>query len=760
MDNLWYTTEARRWEEALPLGNGRLGAMVFSGTNTDKISINEDTLWSGGPGSGKVKPTDKKWFDGVKKLIADGKYVKAQNEVEKEMLNYTSQVYVPWGEIYISKRNIDSSVFDYKRELVLDEGIVKSEYFTNGYTFKKNVYIKENMQECKIKFTQEVFTSFADDVLVIHMSSQGAERLDMQIGLAPALECTITSKKNTVEVCGRCPTESIVIGEDEGGFIYGDGESVRFCAQITAIADSVISSGGFLRVKGDEATIVFSIATSYNGSRNMPVSNGKDYIKICDDKLTAAMSYSFEELKDRHIKAFKDEYDGMTVQLDAPEFKGTTRELLESAKKGQNINRLTELLFRYGRYLLLCSSRTGTQPANLQGIWNNNIMPVWKSNYTVNINTEMNYWGAEASGLGGCHIALADMLLDSLENGRKTAREVFCASGWCMCHNTDLWRFTNTSGRGARSAFWPLGGAWLSRHIWEHYEYTKDIEFLKKYFCILKESAEFIKSIFYEENGRLHPYMGTSPENAFLDNGEIAVIAKYSAMDLSIAKDLMLNTAKACEVLKIDPTEYKTFAEKIQPLKIGKDGRLLEWNEELCEAEPGHRHLSHLYGVYPSKLIESGMPEYDAAKKSLEYRLANGGGHTGWSSAWNINIAARFRNGKKAYEFIKMLIKNQLMDNLFDMHPFGFHSVFQIDGNLGFMSGICEMLAYSEENEVVLLPAVPDEWMSGSVRKMCLKGGKKLDFKWKDGRILSYRIYDANGKNADNVRVISPCLGM
>ena len=326
-----------------------------------------------------------------------------------------------------------------------------------------------------------------------------------------------------------------------------------------------------------------------------------------------------------------------------------------------------------------------------------------------------------------------------------------------MCHNTDLWRFTNPSGDGARSAFWPLGGAWLSRHIWEHYEYTNNIEFLKKYFCILKESAEFIESIFYEENGKMRPYMGTSPENAFLADGKIAVIAKYTAMDLSIARDVMLNTAKACEVLGLDSAKYKNYAERIQPLKIGSDGRLLEWNEELPEAEPGHRHLSHLYGVYPSDLIKQGTPEYDAAKKSLEYRLANGGGHTGWSSAWNINVAARFGNGEKAYEFIKTLIQCQLMNNLFDMHPFSFHSVFQIDGNLGFMSGICEMLAYADKDKVVLLPAVPDEWKCGSVKGLCLKGGRKLDIKWDGGRIISYRIYDAkSGKTISNVKTESP----
>lgn len=757
MNKLWYTSEARRWEEALPVGNGRIGAMVFSGTNTDKISVNEDTLWSGAPGVDKVKQTDKKWLDGVKKLVADGEYVKAQSEVEDEILHYVSQVYLPWGEIYISKRNIDSSVFDYKRELTLSSGIVGSEYLTNGYTFKKNVYVKENMQPCKIKFTQEVFTSFADDVLVIHMQSEGAERLDMQIGVAPALESKVTSKGNTVEVCGRCPTNSNVIGEDEGGFVYDDGESVRFCAKMTAVADSVISSGGFLRIKGAEATIIFSIATSYNGSRNMPVSNGRDCAAICQKKLENALTYSYASLKERHIKAFEKEYGETEFCLDTEENTEPTDILLQKVKNGEKINEVTELLFNYGRYLLLCSSRKGTQPANLQGIWNNSIMPVWKSNYTVNINTEMNYWGAEAAGLGDCHVALADMLLYSLENGRETARRVFCAEGWCMCHNTDLWRFTNPSGDGARSAFWPLGGAWLSRHIWEHYEYTNNIEFLKKYFCILKESAEFIESIFYEENGKMRPYMGTSPENAFLADGKIAVIAKYTAMDLSIARDVMLNTAKACEVLGLDSAKYKNYAERIQPLKIGSDGRLLEWNEELPEAEPGHRHLSHLYGVYPSDLIKQGTPEYDAAKKSLEYRLANGGGHTGWSSAWNINVAARFGNGEKAYEFIKTLIKCQLMNNLFDMHPFSFHSVFQIDGNLGFMSGICEMLAYADKDKVVLLPAVPDEWKCGSVKGLCLKGGRKLDIKWDGGRIISYRIYDAkSGKTISNVKTESP----
>ena len=261
----------------------------------------------------------------------------------------------------------------------------------------------------------------------------------------------------------------------------------------------------------------------------------------------------------------------------------------------------------------------------------------------------------------------------------------------------------------------------------------------------------------YEENGKMRLYMGTSPENAFLADGKIAVIAKYTAMDLSIARDVMLNTAKACEVLGLDSAKYKNYAERIQPLKIGSDGRLLEWNEELPEAEPGHRHLSHLYGVYPSDLIKQGTPEYDAAKKSLEYRLANGGGHTGWSSAWNINVAARFGNGEKAYEFIKTLIKCQLMNNLFDMHPFSFHSVFQIDGNLGFMSGICEMLAYADKDKVVLLPAVPDEWKCGSVKGLCLKGGRKLDIKWDGGRIISYRIYDAkSGKTISNVKTESP----
>lgn len=712
MHKLWYDKEALTWEEALPIGNGRLGAMVFSSPVNDRIQINEDTLWTGYPQKETRKHSMKELLP-IRRMIMEGKYCDANKALSDTMLGTSCEAYVPYGSIYIELMHMRSEITDnveitdYYRELDMETGIVKTSY---------------KYSDCGIY--KEYFVSQADDVLVINLKCD--KIMYFHIYNSIPLENKVAVCHRGVKHIGRCPANN----ELE----YTDDETIHFASHLDAITDgtgnspwdlSYKSGGGYIRVGGTDITLIFSLKTSFNGYNKLPVSEGKEYINESTDVLNKAMSMSYEELKFRHVSIHKEMFDRVSLKIDGPDYTNEpTNKRIKLAGDGRCDNGLVNLLFDYARYLTISGSQPGTQPMNLQGIWNDKMIPPWRCDYTTNINTEMNYWITETCNLPECHMPLFKMLEEFCEKGNT-----FGLPGWSVWHNTDLWRFNYEATKEPLWGYWQMGGFWLMRHIWEHYIHTKDIEFLKRMYPVMIGATDFLKEwMITDENGFLTTCPSTSPENEFLRDGEKCAVCEGSAMDLSICFDTFDKTVKAGNILGEDVSELENILRCIKPVAVGKDGRILEWSKELNESEPGHRHISHLYGLFPSDIWANG--KYDnAVQKTLKFRLDNGGGHTGWSNAWIANIYARLGDSQGVMGCINTMFKKSIYPNMLDAHP-----PFQIDGNFGICSAICEALIQSHKGKIELIPALPKEWKSGEVKGFVTRTGEKISFKWKDGK--------------------------
>ena len=714
---LWYEKPADLWEEALPIGNGRIGGMVFSGTISDKIQINEDTLWSGYPGKNKGCHSIEE-VEEIRKLIKEKKYVQAHKKTGDTMLGICSECYLSYGNLYIDIETASeayradgtdkNAVTGYSRELDLTTAIVTTEYVMGGNKIKK-----------------EVFVSLKDDVMVIHIESEN--EISVQGYEAIFLENAIKVNENILVSKGRCPTQSEMYTKTVK---YENEESIQFCSALKTLnLEKVCSGANLLRVeKSKDITFVFSVKTSFNGYDKMPVTEGRDAEKLCFDVFENISGYSYEDLKKRHIEEYKKYFDRVELEIDGEDFDNIpTDQRIKNAADGTVDNGLVTILFDYGRYLTIASSMEGSQPANLQGIWNDKLIAPWHSNYTMNINTQMNYWHTETCNLPECHMPLMEMLKEFSEKGNN-----FGLRGWSSWHNSDIWRFNYEATKGVLWGYWQMGGFWTLRHIWEHYIHTGDIKFLEEYYPVMVGATEFLEDWMFEnEEGLLTTCPSTSPENTFVVDGEACAVCMGSAMDMGIIRDVFDKTIKAGVKLGKDTGHLKTIYEKLDTIKIGKDGRILEWGEELEEREAGHRHVSHLYFVFPSDID---VPEeYEtAAKKSLEVRLENGGGQTGWSNAWIANLYARFKDGEKAMYFVRNMFKNSIYPNMFDAHP-----PFQIDGNFGICSAICEMLLQSHKGKIEMIPAIPKEWKSGRVKGLVARNGEKISFEWNEGKIVT-----------------------
>ncbi len=712
MHKLWYNKEALTWEEALPIGNGRLGGMFFSSPINDRIQINEDTLWTGYPNKETRKHSMEDLLP-IRQLIREGKYPEANKALSDTMLGITCEAYIPYGSIYIelaptrSEITDNVDITDYYRELDMETGIVKTSYKYSG---------------CGI--SKEYFVSEADDVLVVNIKCD--KKMHFHIYHSIPLENKLSETDSGVKYIGRCPSNTKLE--------YTDDETVHFASHIDAIADSTgegewdlsyIKGGGYMRVGGAGVTLIFSLKTSFNGYNKKPVSEGKEYINACTDTMNKAMNYSYDELKQRHIAIHKEKFNRVSLKIDGADFSDEpTNKRIKLAGQGRCDNGLVSLLFDYARYLTICGSAEGSQPMNLQGIWNDKMLPAWNSDYTININTEMNYWMTETCNLPECHMPLFRMLEELCEKGNT-----FDLPGWSVWHNTDLWRFNHEATKQPLWGYWQMGGFWLLRHIWEHYIHTNDINFLERMYPVMLGATDFLKEWMTEdENGNLTTCPSTSPENEFLCGDEKCAVCEGSAMDLSICYDVFDKTVKAGKALGKDVAELEKVLNRIKPVAIGKDGRILEWSKELPESEHGHRHISHLYGLFPSDIWADGKYD-DAARKTLEFRLANGGGHTGWSNGWIANIYARLGDSKGVINSITNMFKKSIYPNMLNAHP-----PFQIDGNFGICSAICEALMQSHKGKIELLPALPQEWISGEARGFITRTGEKISFKWKDGK--------------------------
>lgn len=726
MSKLWYTAPAKNWNEALPIGNGRLGGMVFADPDNDKIVLNEETLWTGRPEEKKIEHS-KERLDEIRTLIKEKRFKESDKAISDMMIGRVSQMYLTLGtlNIKIDKPEVSmvrgeiapQRMISYKRELDLDNAVITS----------KALYEEEKKEE-KVEYIREYFTSLKDDVMVVSIRAKN-KLFDASVILDLNLEGKVTYLYDTISAEGRCPTNYDYTRDDNSFEMEDDKESVPYSLKIKVLCDGhVMGIGKSLKVtKASYIEIIYSVATGFNGFDKQPISEGKDYKKDCEERLSNALKYTFDELKKRHIERYRLQNDRMQLEIDGEKFDDLpTDERIENVKQGVIDNDLTKILFDYGKYLMISCSQEGGQPANLQGIWTNGILSPWNSSYTININTQMNYWAVEQMNLSECHMPLIEMLRDLSKTGNH-----FGLKGWSCSHCSDLWRMNIECTKTVCCGFWHMGGVWLSRHIYEHYMFTKDKKFLEDNIDILEGVYDFLEGFTVrDDDGKITTCPSTSPENSFLYNDKKASAAEGSAMDLSIIKDYLGNMIELLGVLGRDSKKYEEMLKDLKPLKIGKDGRILEYGEEFEEAEPGHRHISHLFGVFPANTIKEGSELFEAAKKSLQERLSKGGGATGWSNAWIANVFARFGDGEMANEHIKNMFRFSIYPNMLDAHP-----PFQIDGNFGICSAICEMLLQSQNEEAKFLPAIPKEWKSGSVRGMKMRGGKTVSFSWKDKKV-------------------------
>ncbi len=707
---LWYNKPAGNWDEALPVGNGRLGAMIFGGVKRERYQLNEDSIWSGGPRSRNNKSALEN-LDKVRELIKEEKISDAEKIIFDGFCGtpVNQRHYMPLGDLSVDQ-HFSGEETDYIRELDVENAVASVSFCADG-----------------VKYKREIIASYPDEVIAIKYTSDKSGEISLKLaidGRDDYFDDNSPISDDTILFYGGCGGE--------------DGINFASAVKVIPVGGKVSSFGSFIVTENcDEVMILISAQTSYRHS---------DYKEKALYDVETASQKSFDEIKSEHIKDYRQYYDRMSLTLNdnSKDSDVTTDERLE-AFKGENAldNKLTELYFNFGRYLMISGSRKGTLPLNLQGIWNENMWPAWGCRFTININTEMNYWPVEVCNLSELHMPLFDLIEKMRPNGRVTAKEMYNCSGFVAHHNTDLWGDTAPQDLWIPATQWPMGAAWLCTHIWEHYKFTQDKEFLEKKFDTLKESAEFFVDFLIEnDKGQLVTCPSLSPENTYITkSGTKGSVCMGPSMDSQILHELFTAVIESGELLNRD----KEFCEKIKEIRsrlpkpeIGKYGQIQEWAEDYDEEEPGHRHISQLFALYPADIISTrGTPKLaDAARATINRRLSHGGGHTGWSRAWITNMWARLFDGEKVYENLKALLNHSTNPNMFDSHP-----PFQTDGNFGGTAAIVEALLQSENGEIVFLPAKPDEWNEGEVKGALARGGFEVSFKFNgssvDAKILS-----------------------
>lgn len=694
-NNMYYDTPANNWNEALPIGNGRLGAMIFGSLEKEQFQLNEDSVWYGGYRD-RNNPDALKNLTKIRELILKGEITKAEKLMVASLsgVPQSMRLYQPLAELFLNFDNHKHEVKDYHRHLDLSTAIHTVSYKLNDYLY-----------------TRETFSSNEDNVMIIHLTTTNPDGITFTTLLKRGKfydNITSLSNENGVYMSGNLGADGMELG-----------------AMLKVITDNnsqkVIGEQIWVD-NAKEVTIYVDGTTTFRGGNNI--------FSYIENNINKAIKYTYNELKSHHISNYQELYNRVKLSLS------------NNLTANINNNLIYELYFNFGRYLLISCSRPDCLPANLQGLWNKDMAPAWDSKYTININTEMNYWPAEICALSECHKPLFDLIKRMVVNGRITAQKMYGCRGFVAHHNTDIWADTAVQDWWVPGSYWVMGAAWLCTHIYAHYEYTMDIDFLEEFYPIMRESAVFFEDFLIEHEGYLKTCPSVSPENRFiLPNGEIGSNGIGSTMDNQILTDLFSQCISSAKILKkpqSEIAEYETILNKLQPTRIGKYGQIMEWDKDYEEQDMGHRHISHLYGLHPSNQISiDKTPELaKAAIVTLERRLSHGGGHTGWSRAWIINDYAKLCMGNEALNHLKLLLTKSTLPNLFDNHP-----PFQIDGNFGATTAIALMLVQSTIDTITLLPALPDEWCNGHVNGLKLRGGLTIDISWSNNMLDSLTLY-------------------